>query len=140
MKVKEILEILLENNVNCTEESILELLDNIGYEKANVNTEVDKNDIKKLSKRYGVDIKPKKVVKKAEPKAEPKKETTEKKANDNKDKKEANTKEVNNNKNNAQEIITNPDIDVIVELMGGLEPAGTYIKTAIEHGKHDLAY
>lgn len=37
---------------------------------------------------------------------------------------------------NAQEIITNPDIDVIVELMGGLEPAGTYIKTAIEHGKH----
>ena len=37
---------------------------------------------------------------------------------------------------NAQEIITNPDIDVIVELMGGLEPAATYIRTAIENGKH----
>ena len=37
---------------------------------------------------------------------------------------------------NAQEIITNPEIDVIVELMGGVEPAGTYIKTAIENGKH----
>ena len=34
------------------------------------------------------------------------------------------------------EIITNPEIDVIVELMGGIEPAGNYIKTAIEHGKH----
>jgi len=37
---------------------------------------------------------------------------------------------------NAQEIITNPEIDVIVELMGGLEPAGTYIRTALENGKH----
>lgn len=37
---------------------------------------------------------------------------------------------------NAQEIITDPEIDVIVELMGGLEPAGSYIKTAIENGKH----
>ncbi len=34
------------------------------------------------------------------------------------------------------EIITNPEIDVVVELMGGIEPAGNYIKTAIEHGKH----
>ena len=37
---------------------------------------------------------------------------------------------------NAQEIITHPEIDVIVELMGGLEPAETYIKTAIENSKH----
>ena len=73
MKVKEILEILLENNVSCTEEDLLSLLDNIGYEGANIDTEIDKNDIKKLSKRYGVDIKPKKAVKKAEPKPENKK-------------------------------------------------------------------
>lgn len=37
---------------------------------------------------------------------------------------------------NAEEIITNPEINVIVELMGGLEPAGTYIRKAIENGKH----
>ena len=73
MKVKEILEILLENNVSCTEEDLLSLLDNIGYEGANIDTEIDKNDIKKLSKRYGVDIKPKKAGKKAEPKPENKK-------------------------------------------------------------------
>ena len=73
MKVKEILEILLENNVSCTEEDLLSLLDNIGYEGADIDTEIDKNDIKKLSKRYGVDIKPKKAVKKAEPKPENKK-------------------------------------------------------------------
>ena len=60
MKVKEILEILLENNVSCTEDSLLSLLDNIGYENANLETEVDKNDIKKLSKRYGIDINVKK--------------------------------------------------------------------------------
>ena len=37
---------------------------------------------------------------------------------------------------NPDEIINNPDIDIVVELMGGLEPASTYIKTAIENGKH----
>lgn len=37
---------------------------------------------------------------------------------------------------NPDEIIKNPDIDIVVELMGGLEPASAYIKTAIENGKH----
>ena len=89
MKVKEILEILLENNVSCTEDSLLSLLDNIGYENANLETEVDKNDIKKLSKRYGIDIKPKKVVKKVEPKAEAK---PAKKASDKEETKKADSK------------------------------------------------
>ncbi len=35
----------------------------------------------------------------------------------------------------AEEVITDPDIDVVVELMGGLEPAGAQILRAIEHGK-----
>ncbi len=34
------------------------------------------------------------------------------------------------------EIIKNPEIDVVVELMGGINPAESYIKTAIENGKH----
>ena len=77
MKVKEILEILLENNVSCTEEDLLSLLDNIGYEGANIESDVDMNDVKKLSKRYKVEIKPKKVKKapKETPAKEPKKET-----------------------------------------------------------------
>lgn len=33
-------------------------------------------------------------------------------------------------------IVTNPDIDIIVELMGGLEPARSLILKAIAHGKH----
>lgn len=37
---------------------------------------------------------------------------------------------------NAYEIVTNPDIDVVVELMGGITPAWDYIKTALENGKH----
>ncbi len=34
------------------------------------------------------------------------------------------------------EIIMNPEIDVVVELMGGIEPSLTYIKTALEQNKH----
>ncbi len=33
-------------------------------------------------------------------------------------------------------IVTDPDIDIIVELMGGLEPARSLILKAIAHGKH----
>ncbi|WP_143691359.1 homoserine dehydrogenase, partial [Wohlfahrtiimonas larvae] len=37
---------------------------------------------------------------------------------------------------NINEIIMNPEIDVVVELMGGIEPSLTYIKTALEQNKH----
>ena len=37
---------------------------------------------------------------------------------------------------NPYEIINNPDIDVLVELIGGVEPAWEYISTAIKNGKH----
>ncbi len=69
MKVTEILEILIENNVKCDEKSLLNLLDNIGYENATLQTDIDLNDVKKLSKKYGVEIKQKKVktVKEAKP-------------------------------------------------------------------------
>lgn len=33
-------------------------------------------------------------------------------------------------------ILTDPDIDIVVDVMGGLEPAGQYITTALEQGKH----
>lgn len=33
-------------------------------------------------------------------------------------------------------IVTDPNIDIIVELIGGVKPALKYILTAIEHGKH----
>lgn len=36
----------------------------------------------------------------------------------------------------ASEIINDPDIDVVVELIGGYEPARTFILQAIEAGKH----
>lgn len=35
-----------------------------------------------------------------------------------------------------QEILTNPEIQVVVELIGQIEPAKTYIMEALEHGKH----
>ncbi len=35
----------------------------------------------------------------------------------------------------ASEILEDPEIDVIAECMGGLEPAHTYVRTALEHGK-----
>lgn len=35
-----------------------------------------------------------------------------------------------------REIIENPDVDIVVEVMGGLEPAKSHILNAIEGGKH----
>ena len=37
---------------------------------------------------------------------------------------------------NPYEIVNDSSIDVVVELIGGVEPAWSYIKTAIENGKH----
>ncbi len=36
----------------------------------------------------------------------------------------------------ADEIINDPAIDIVIELMGGIEPARTFILKAIENGKH----
>lgn len=35
-----------------------------------------------------------------------------------------------------ESIVTDPEVDVVVEVIGGLEPARTYILQAIAHGKH----
>ncbi len=37
---------------------------------------------------------------------------------------------------NADDIFNDPDIDIVVELIGGIEPAKTFILKAIEAGKH----
>lgn len=37
---------------------------------------------------------------------------------------------------NAYDVVNNPDIDIIVELIGGINPAFDLIKTAIQNGKH----
>lgn len=37
---------------------------------------------------------------------------------------------------NSQEITANPEIDIVVECMGGIEPAFTFLCDAIRHGKH----
>jgi homoserine dehydrogenase len=37
---------------------------------------------------------------------------------------------------NAWDIIENPDIDVVIEVMGGVDQAKTYILAALERGKH----
>lgn len=37
---------------------------------------------------------------------------------------------------NAEDILENPDIDIVVELMGGEEPAYSYISRALKNGKH----
>jgi len=37
---------------------------------------------------------------------------------------------------NPYELVNNPDIDVVVELMGGVEPAWSYIETALKNHKH----
>ncbi len=37
---------------------------------------------------------------------------------------------------NADEILTDPKIDIVVELIGGMEPARTFILKAIANGKH----
>src|SRR4051812_13068120 len=36
----------------------------------------------------------------------------------------------------ADHVLTHPDIGIIVELIGGLEPARTFVLRAIENGKH----
>lgn len=37
---------------------------------------------------------------------------------------------------NPYEIVNNPSIDVVVELIGGVEPAYSYLEAAIKNGKH----
>ncbi len=77
MKVIDILEIAKEQNYEIKEETLYELLDNIGYEEVNLETDVDQNDVKKLSKRFGIELKAKKV-KKVSTKPEVKKEEAKK--------------------------------------------------------------
>jgi homoserine dehydrogenase len=36
----------------------------------------------------------------------------------------------------ARDVFTDPDIDIVVELIGGIEPAKSFILAAIENGKH----
>lgn len=36
----------------------------------------------------------------------------------------------------AHDVFTAPDVDIVVELIGGIEPAKSFILSAIEHGKH----
>ena len=36
----------------------------------------------------------------------------------------------------ANEVVTADDVDLVVELIGGYEPARTFVATALEHGKH----
>ncbi|PID76981.1 MAG: homoserine dehydrogenase [Deltaproteobacteria bacterium] len=36
----------------------------------------------------------------------------------------------------GEDIINNPDIDIVVELIGGMEPAKSFLLQAIENGKH----
>jgi len=38
--------------------------------------------------------------------------------------------------NDANDIITADDIDLVIELIGGYEPARSFVATALEHGKH----
>ena len=37
---------------------------------------------------------------------------------------------------NPYDVVNDPSIDVVVELMGGVAPAWDYINTALENGKH----
>ena len=66
MKVSQIVEILTENGINVTIDKIIDQLDNIGalddIEEENVTAEfeVEEAIVKKFSKLYKVDIKPKK--------------------------------------------------------------------------------
>ena len=36
----------------------------------------------------------------------------------------------------AMSVATHPDVDVVVEVMGGIQPAGRYVRAALEAGKH----
>ena len=69
MKVKEILEILHSNSKKVSEKEIFGLLDNIGIEDATLETDIDVNVTKKLSKRYGVEFKPVKAKKESKAQA-----------------------------------------------------------------------
>ena len=64
MKVKEIIDILNFNGKKVSSDELIGLLDNIGVEADN-ETDIEAGVVKKLSKKYGVDIKPVKVKKEA---------------------------------------------------------------------------
>lgn len=72
MNIKQIVEILIENGINVTTEKIIDQLDNvgaldeIGYENADENFEVEDEYVKKFSKLYKIDLKPKKANKPSE--------------------------------------------------------------------------
>src|SRR6516162_9753361 len=38
--------------------------------------------------------------------------------------------------NDAHALLDDPDIDIVIELIGGYEPAKTFVLRAIENGKH----
>lgn len=38
--------------------------------------------------------------------------------------------------NDANSVLTNPEIDIVIELIGGYEPARTFVIKALENGKH----
>ncbi len=38
--------------------------------------------------------------------------------------------------NDATDVVTADDVDLVIELIGGYEPARSFVATAIEHGKH----
>ncbi len=63
MKVKEIVEILNEKGQNVTTERIVQMLDNIGTENADAETDVEDAIVKKFGKLFKVDIKPIKAKK-----------------------------------------------------------------------------
>jgi len=73
MKVKEILEILSALGKPVTDKELLGNLENVGI-VANLETDIEPIVIKKLSKKYGVDIKPIRVKKEAPKPAPPKPE------------------------------------------------------------------
>ncbi len=37
---------------------------------------------------------------------------------------------------NADDILNNPEIDIVIEVLGGIEPATSYMLTAMKNGKH----
>ena len=61
MKIKQIKEILEQKNINC--DDLLELLDNVGIEDADDETDIPKNLLAKLGKHYNTEIKVAKVAK-----------------------------------------------------------------------------
>ena len=63
MKVKDIVEVLNLNGKAVKENELVGLLNNIGVVVQNSDTDIDANVVKKLSKKYGVDIKPIKAKK-----------------------------------------------------------------------------